>query len=110
VHTVSTPEGPNQRVRTVVYDTALTAGGPDPGSAGSALQVRQRFAAETALLASTGSGPVTVVAAIPRTTDSDGSSTTGLLAGLSLPWVTPVSIDEILSTGTTGPRRRSSGR
>lgn len=102
VYDVSTPEGPAPRVRTVISDSALTAGGPDPASAGSALQVRQRFAAETSLLAATGSGPITVVASVPRAADNDGSTTAGLLEGMTLPWITPRTLDEVVTAPRTG--------
>ena len=46
--TVPTPDG---RVRALVADPALAAGGPEPGDPDSALQVRQRLLAETALMA-----------------------------------------------------------
>lgn len=103
VYDVSTPEGPVPSVRTVISDSALTAGGPDPGSAGSALQVRQRFAAETSLLAAAGSGPITVVASVPRTADTTDGVTAGLLQGLSLPWITPVGLDQVLPAPTARP-------
>jgi hypothetical protein len=104
VYDVSTPEGPVKTVRTVIADSTLTAGGPDPATAGSALEVRQRFAAETSLLAATGTGTITVVAVPPRNLDSDGRATAGLMEGLKLPWVTPVGIDEVLAGAGTKPR------
>jgi hypothetical protein len=73
----------------------LTAGGPDPADASAPLQVRQRFAAETALLASTGKGAISVVATPPRSWDPDGQATAQLMQGLTLPWVTPVTLDAI---------------
>jgi hypothetical protein len=104
VYDVSTPEGPVKSVRTVIADSTLTAGGPDPATAGSALEVRQRFAAETSLLAATGTGTITVVAAPPRNFDSEGRATAGLMEGLKLPWITPVGIDEVLAGAGTKPR------
>ncbi|WP_202880567.1 hypothetical protein [Kribbella amoyensis] len=94
VYDVLTPEGPVKSVRTVIADSSLTAGGPDPGTATSPIQVQQRFAAETALLASTGTGDVTVVAVPPRGWDDDGRSTTSLARDLALPWIRPVTIDQ----------------
>ncbi|HEY0690111.1 MAG TPA: hypothetical protein VGD71_13850 [Kribbella sp.] len=104
VYDVSTPEGPVKTVRTVIADSALTAGGPDPATAGSALEVRQRFAAETSLLAATGTGTITVVAAPPRNFDSEGRATAGLVEGLKLPWITPVGINDVLAGAGTKPR------
>jgi hypothetical protein len=104
VYDVSTPEGPVKTVRTVIADSTLTAGGPDPATAGSALEVRQRFAAETSLLAATGTGTITVVAAPPRNFSSDGRATAGLMEGLKLPWITPVGIDDVLAGASTKPR------
>ncbi|QNE23044.1 hypothetical protein F1D05_20470 [Kribbella qitaiheensis] len=95
VYNVLTPEGPVKSVRTVIADSALTAGGPDPEDASSPLQVRQRFAAETELLASTGKGPISVVAIPPRGWDQDGQATAQLLQGLTLPWITPVTLNDI---------------
>lgn len=100
VYDVLTPEGPVKSVRTVVADSTLTAGGPDAAPPGSPVQVRQRFAAETALLASTGTGPITVVATPPRAFDDDDKATAGLMEGLALPWITPVGIDDVTSAAT----------
>jgi hypothetical protein len=102
VYDVLTPEGPVKSVRTVVADSALTAGGPDPADASSPVQVRQRFAAETELLASTGKDPLSVVALPPRGWDPDGLATVQLMQGLSLPWITPVTLTEI-NTATPKP-------
>lgn len=96
VYNVLTPEGPVKSVRTVIADSALTAGGPDPEDASAPLQVRQRFAAETQLLASTGKGPISVVAMPPRSWAPDGQATAQLLQGLTaLPWITPVTLTDI---------------
>ena len=96
VYNVTTPEGPVKSVRTVVTDSSLTAGGPDPASADRPLQVRQRFAAETALLAGTGTGTATVVVLPPRDWETKGSATAALVQqGLALPWMTPISIDQV---------------
>ncbi|HEY0470904.1 MAG TPA: hypothetical protein VGD34_04545 [Kribbella sp.] len=102
VHNVLTPEGPVQSVRTVIADSALTAGGPDTASASSPIQVRQRFAAETALLASTGTGAISVVAVPPRSWDPEGQATATLVQALSLPWITPVNLNNVLA-GTPKP-------
>jgi hypothetical protein len=103
VYDVVTPEGPVKNVKTVIADSSLTAGGPDPADASSPLQVRQRFAAETQLLASTGKGPISVVALPPRGWDPDGQATAQLAQGLSsLPWVKPATVNEII-TATPKP-------
>ena len=96
VYDVLTPEGPVKSVRTVIADSTLTAGGPDAATASSPIQVRQRFAAETALLASTGTGSVTVVALPPRGWDTDGRATTAIAPDLTLSWITPVGMDQVL--------------
>ncbi|WP_327638866.1 hypothetical protein OHB24_10985 [Kribbella sp. NBC_00482] len=87
VYDVLTPEGPDQAVRTVIANSSLTTGGPDPETAESPLQVRQRFAAVTALIAAGGKGPASVVVAPPRGWDSDGRATAALAGSLSLPWI-----------------------
>ena len=96
---VTTPAGP---VRAVVADQGLTSGGPDPVILNGPVQVRQRFVAETALLAMAGDGtaPVTVVAAPARGFDVLGSATAVLLQGMSAPWITPIGIDEVTGPAT----------
>ncbi|WP_148256817.1 DUF6049 family protein [Kribbella flavida] len=103
VYNVLTPEGPVKSVRTVIADSALTAGGPDPATANSPIQVRQRFAAETALLAATGKGAITVVAVPPRGWSEDGLATTALAEGLSLPWTAPVGLDTLYRSNPANP-------
>ncbi|MFC0624991.1 hypothetical protein [Kribbella deserti] len=99
---VSTPSGPGKTAKTVVADSALVAGGPDAATATSPIQVRQRFAAETALLSLTApTGPVSAVALPSRSFDSDGRGTQVLLQGLDLPWINAVTLDQI----TTGQPR-----
>ncbi len=89
-------------VRAVVADQGLTSGGPDPAVVNGPVQVRQRFAAETALIAlSEGTTPVTVVAAPARGFDLQGSATGVLLQGLSLPWITPIGIDQVTGPAAT---------
>lgn len=90
--------------RVVVNDAALTAGGPDDGAA-SAIQVRQRFIAETALLAR-GTGPAaTVVAVPPRGFDPDGTATATLMTALDTPWVNQVGLDAVLRAAAPRPAR-----
>jgi hypothetical protein len=97
VYNVQTP-GPDQMVRTVIADSDLTHGGPDPETADSPLQVRQRFAAVTALIAAAGTGPASVVALPPRSWDTDASATTAIAAAVSaLPWVTPTNLSSIVA-------------
>lgn len=103
VYNVLTP-GPDRLVRTVIADSELTNGGPDPETADSPLQVRQRFAAVTALIAADGTGPASVVALPPRSWDADGSATAAIAAGLStLPWITPTNLSTIVA-GNPKPR------
>jgi hypothetical protein len=88
VYDVLTPGGTHRSERAVIADSSLTAGGPDPESAESPLQVRQRFAAVTALIAAGGKGTASVVVAPPRGWDSDGVATAALANSLSLlPWI-----------------------
>ncbi|MEV0793171.1 hypothetical protein [Kribbella sp. NPDC050459] len=87
VYNVLTPGGTHRTERTVIADSSLTAGGPDPETAESPLQVRQRFAAVTALIAAAGKSTASVVIAPPRGWDSDGVATAALAGSLSLPWI-----------------------
>jgi hypothetical protein len=103
VYEIQTPEGPRSSVRTVVADAALTSGGPDADTDQSALQVRQRFAAETALIASSTKGTASVVAAPPRGWDSDGRATAALAADLSLPWITADTVAQVAPITAKAP-------
>ncbi|MGW1344831.1 hypothetical protein ACWCOV_27570 [Kribbella sp. NPDC002412] len=100
VYNVLTPEGPKKEVRTVIANSALTSGGPDPGTAESPLQVRQRFAAETALLASGGTTPVSVVALPPRGWDADGNATAAIAGDLALPWISTTDLNQVVAATT----------
>ncbi len=97
VYNVLTPEGPKTTVRTVIANSALTTGGPDPGTAENPLQVRQRFAAETALLATGGTTPISVVALPPRGWDVEGLATAAIAGDLALPWITPTDVNQIVA-------------
>ncbi len=102
VYQVLTPEGPAKQSRTVVANSGLTAGGPDADATPDALQVRQRFIAETALLAAAGGKtPATAVVVPPRAWDSDSSSTAALAAAMALPWLTPVTVDQVVKATPT---------
>ncbi len=103
VYQVLTPEGPAKQSRTVVADSALTAGGPDAGSDRDPLQVRQRFLAETALLAASGKATATAVVVPPRGWDADGRSIAALAAAFTQPWLTPVTVDDVVKA-TPKPR------
>ncbi|HWD78196.1 MAG TPA: hypothetical protein VG497_04930 [Kribbella sp.] len=96
VYDVVTPEGPDNPVKTVIADSALTEGGPDPETANSALQVRQRFAAVTALIAAAGKNTASVVAVPPRGWDPDGTATAALAGNLSLPWIKSADVSTIV--------------
>ncbi|MFI5691465.1 hypothetical protein ACIA58_06460 [Kribbella sp. NPDC051586] len=93
-----TTVGPDRSVRTVIANSSLTNGGPDPETAASPLQVRQRFAAETALIAASGKGAASVVALPPRGWDTDGAATAELAASLSLPWIKATDVDAIVAS------------
>jgi len=97
---VDTANGP---LRAVVADQGLTSGGPDPAAANGPVQFRQRFAAETALLAldQTGTHPVTVAAVPSRGFDVHGSATGVLMQAQSLPWITPIGLDQITAEPIT---------
>ncbi|GAA1567451.1 DUF6049 family protein [Kribbella hippodromi] len=94
---ITTPEGPDQAVRTVVADSSLTAGGPDADTVDTPLQVRQRFAAVTALIAASGGGQgaSSVVALPPRGWDTTGGATAALANSLSLPWVKATDLSSV---------------
>ncbi|MDX6279851.1 MAG: hypothetical protein QOH03_922 [Kribbellaceae bacterium] len=104
VYRVLTPEAPAPKyVQAVIADSALLAGGPDPASAKQPVQLQQRFAAETSLLAGK-AGTATVVVVPPRGWDSDGLSTAAVLQTMSTsPWITPVGINQVtaLTAGKT---------
>lgn len=97
VYDVTTP-GPDTSVRTVIANSSLTNGGPDPDTATSPLQVRQRFAAETALIAASGKGTASVVVLPPRGWDSDGTATAALASGLSLPWIKATDVNAVVAS------------
>ncbi|HZX03352.1 hypothetical protein [Kribbella sp.] len=108
VYDVLTPGSPDHAVRTVIADSALTHGGPDPETADSPLQVRQRFAAVTALIAAAGKTTASVVAVPPRGWDPNGTATAALAGSLSLPWLKTADLSTIVAStpkpqATTGP-------
>jgi hypothetical protein len=109
VYDVITPEGPNRTVRTVIADSALTSGGPDADSDDSPLQVRQRFAAETALIAAEGKdkSPATVVALPPRGWDVEGQATAALAASLTLPWIKATDIAKTVASAPRPPTTKA---
>ncbi len=96
---IDTATGP---LRAVVADQGLTSGGPDPVANNGPIQLRQRFAAETALLAldTTSTAPITVAAVPSRGFDVQGSATGVLMEGLTLPWVTPIGLDQVTGEPT----------
>ncbi|MEV8377502.1 hypothetical protein AB0P21_32495 [Kribbella sp. NPDC056861] len=102
---ILTPDSPAPKhVKAVIADSTLLAGGPDPATAQQPLQLRQRFAAETSLLASTGTGAATVAVVPPRGWDSDDAAPlSAVLDAMATPWITPVGIDKVaVGTGTLG--------
>ena len=107
VYDVLTPEGPKTEVRTVIANSALTTGGPDQGTAENPLQVRQRFAAETALLATGGTTPVSVVALPPRGWDVEGLATAAIAGDLALPWITPTDVNQIVAATRQPPTTKA---
>ncbi|WP_406049756.1 hypothetical protein [Kribbella sp. NBC_00889] len=109
VYDVITPEGPNRSVRTVIADSALTSGGPDADSDDSPVQVRQRFAAETALIAAEGKGknPATVVALPPRGWDVEGQATAALAGSLTLPWITATDVAQAVASTPRPPTTKA---
>ncbi|MGZ0149867.1 hypothetical protein ACXJJ3_22600 [Kribbella sp. WER1] len=99
VYDVLTPGSPDRAVRAVIADSALTEGGPDPETADNPLQVRQRFAAVTALIAAAGKNTASVVAVPPRGWDPTGTATAALAGSLSsLPWIKPADLTTIVAT------------
>jgi Family of unknown function (DUF6049) len=105
----SRPTGPVVRINTsrgpvtaVVADQSLMSGGPDPVATNGPVQLRQRLAAETALLALDTGGsakpaPVSVAVVPGRGFDMLGTATGTVLQALRLPWVTPVGLDQLAS-------------
>lgn len=105
VYDVITPEGPDNPVRTVIADSSLTSGGPDPDTAATPLQVRQRFASETALIAASGTGNASVVVLPPRGWDRDGVATAELANDLTaMPWIKPTDVSAVVASN---PRPRA---
>ncbi len=96
---VATELGP---LDVLVVDPALAGGGPTPGDPLSALQVRQRLLAETALLSAEGAaaGRRSVSAAFvapPRWDPGADWPSTGFFSGLTVPWLRPVPVDDLLA-------------
>ncbi|WBQ05524.1 hypothetical protein [Kribbella sp. CA-293567] len=94
---ILTPESPSPgQVNAVIADSTLLAGGPDPATAKQPLQLRQRFAAETSLLAGTGTGQATVAVVPPRGWETgDTAPISAVLDAMASPWITPVGIDRV---------------
>jgi hypothetical protein len=99
---VLTPEGPPKSIRAVIADSDLVAGGPDPATATQPLQLRQRFVAQTSLLAGTGTGTTSVVVVPPGSWKDDPRPIAAVQQAMAAaPWVTAVGIDHI---GADRPR------
>ncbi|WP_433012827.1 hypothetical protein [Kribbella sp. CA-294648] len=93
---VLTPTGPRKSVRAVIADSDLLAGGPDPATATQPLQLRQRFVAQTSLLAGAGKGTASVVVVPPRSWEDDPRQIAAVQQAMAAaPWVTGVGIDQI---------------
>ena len=94
---VPSEQGP---VRAVIADPALAAGGPDAGERRTALQMRQRLLAETALLsleaAADGRQRVSATFMAPPTWNPGADwASSGFFTGLAVPWLEPVSLGEL---------------
>ncbi|MDQ3325525.1 MAG: DUF6049 family protein [Actinomycetota bacterium] len=110
------PDGAPQRIETasepldvVVADPTLAAGGPAPGEPLSALQVRQRLLAETALLAaqapSRRTGPISATFVTPDGWNPGPDwASANFFEGLDVPWLKPVSLGNQLRD-EPGPAR-----
>lgn len=93
---VLTPTGPRKSVRALIADSDLLAGGPDPATATQPLQLRQRFVAQTSLLAGTGKGAASVVVVPPGSWKDDPRQIAAVQQAMAAaPWVTGVGIDQI---------------
>lgn len=97
---LTTTEGP---LDVVVADPALADGGPAPGDPQSALQVRQRLLAETALLvgqgAAAGARSLSATFVSPDGWDPGADwEQAAFFNGLDVPWLEPVALDEQLSS------------
>lgn len=101
VYNVRTPEGPPKSVRVVIANSALLAGGPDPDTTGDPLQIQQRFAAETSLIAGSGTGAAGVVVVPPRSWAGNTVATSALVTAMSAPWITPVGINQVVPVTPT---------
>ncbi len=111
------PDGAPQRIETasepldvVVADPTLAAGGPAPGKPLSALQVRQRLLAETALLAaqapSRRTGPISATFVTPDGWNPGPDwASANFFEGLDVPWLKPVSLRDQLRDGPGTPAR-----
>jgi len=112
---VATPEGPWD---VVVADPALAEGGPAPGDPVSALQMRQRLLAETALLgaeaAAAGRSSLTATFVAPHAWDPGPYwPVSGFFTGLDVGWLSPVFLDDVVGSprdypGPLGLRGRAS--
>ncbi len=97
---VPTPEGD---LSVLVADPTLSAGGPRPGLPGSALQVRQRLLAETALMslgsdATSAGTPQSALFAAPADWDPGVSwFSSDFFDGLRAPWLNVTTVDALLS-------------
>ncbi len=105
----ATTDGSTQRLSTdggpldvVVADPTLAKGGPTPGDTQSALQVRQRLLAETALLASSaapgGTRPSATFVSPDGWDPGKDWDSAAFFAGLDVPWLKPVTLREQLAT------------
>ncbi|MEU4391051.1 hypothetical protein [Kribbella sp. NPDC023855] len=92
---VLTPAGPPKSVRAVIADSDLLAGGPDPATATQPLQLRQRFVAQTSLLAGAGRGPASVVVVPPDSWKDDPRPIAAVQQAMTAPWITAVGINQI---------------
>ncbi|MER5644940.1 DUF6049 family protein [Streptosporangium sp. NPDC002524] len=94
----ATLESVNGPLTALVADAALSETvGADTSAPGAALANRQRFIAETAMIASEPGAPVRTVIAVPhRRWDPDPEYVTDLVeTAAALPWLAPVTLDAV---------------
>jgi len=92
----------------LVADSTLSEGGPEPGPTDTALQVRQRILAESALLSlqveSAGSGsPGMVFVAAPTWDPGPSWPSAGFFTAFDAPWLRLTSLEGQLARGLTDP-------
>ncbi len=85
--------------RVALSDSAALAGGPGPDARRSQLALRQRLLSETALHALSPQRDRPVVVALPTGFNPAVGSGAAFFAGLDVPWLRQVGLDEVVDAG-----------